>query len=564
MASDSSPSSGATLPAQAPQHGTYDDEAPPRSGKAKATTPLPWRQLIVLCLMRLSEPISLTFIFPFISDFVWDLGTTKERGELGMYVGIVESLFAVIQTLTVLQWARASDKYGRKPILINGLLGSSISSLCLGLSTTFPMLVLARCLSGALNGNVAIYKATIGEMTDRTNAARAFSLLPLMWSAGCTIGPLLGGYLSRPAKRYPEWFSTKQDGLLALSGVWERHPYLLPCIVAASFSWFSVILGIVFLEETEPRKVAAKQMRAAQRLQGERRPLLSSESSPSRQYTTDDEAAAAAATNDRTHQYDQQATEPEPQERGQGVLSLLKIQHIRRIMLSYGFLALMSISLDAVHVLYFWELISIGGLSFPSTITGTMMSTAGVFGVLLQLCAFPYLQKRLGTLPLYRITVSGFLLVPLIMPMANIIARAGLQVPKEHQGGFMQDVSASARVIVLLLAGTAMAIKTASCMAFSCNIILVNQAAALAPGAQMGTLNGLAQMASSSMFAFGPYAASSLFALSLEKHLLGGYLIWFVLFVVAACGLAVTMGLLDIENLVDRGEIDEDAANRRG
>jgi MFS family permease len=80
-----------------------------------------------------------------------------------------------------------------QPIILNGLIGSSLSTILLGLSTSLPMLIAARSLSGALNGNVAIFKSVIGESTDRSNAARAFGLLPLVWATGCTIGPLLGG-----------------------------------------------------------------------------------------------------------------------------------------------------------------------------------------------------------------------------------------------------------------------------------------------------------------------------------------------------------------------------------
>ena len=43
----------------------------------------------------------------------------------------------------------------------------------------------------------------------------------------------------------------------------------------------------------------------------------------------------------------------------------------------------------------------------------------------------------------------------------------------------------------------------------------------------LGTTNGLAQLTASSVRAFAPTAASSLFALSLELHTLGGWVGWF-------------------------------------
>lgn len=46
------------------------------------------------------------------------------------------------EALTVLQWSRLSDQVGRKPIMILGLFGSSVSILSFGLSRTFLWLVI--------------------------------------------------------------------------------------------------------------------------------------------------------------------------------------------------------------------------------------------------------------------------------------------------------------------------------------------------------------------------------------------------------------------------------------
>jgi len=63
---------------------------------------------------------------------------------------------------------------------------------------------------------------------------------------------------------------------------------------------------------------------------------------------------------------------------------------------------------------------------------------------------------------------------------------------------------------------------------FACNMILVN---ASAPERRsLGSVNGLAQMVTTSMRAVGPGLASSIFALSLQKGYLGGQLIWVYLF----------------------------------
>ena len=65
-----------------------------------------------------------------------------------------ESLFFLAESATVFHWGRASDRFGRKPILLLGPLGLSFMTLAFGLSSNFWMLVVFRCLQGMFNGNI--------------------------------------------------------------------------------------------------------------------------------------------------------------------------------------------------------------------------------------------------------------------------------------------------------------------------------------------------------------------------------------------------------------------------
>ena len=67
------------------------------------------------------------------------------------------SLYFAAQAVSVLQWSRLSDKVGRKPVLLGGLLGTIISSLLFGLSHSFWALVF-RCVvqvRGMVHSNLA-------------------------------------------------------------------------------------------------------------------------------------------------------------------------------------------------------------------------------------------------------------------------------------------------------------------------------------------------------------------------------------------------------------------------
>ncbi|KAJ7650801.1 MFS general substrate transporter [Roridomyces roridus] len=147
-------------------------------------TPLPKLQFSLILLAQVSEPLTSMSIFPYVNQLVSELDITGgDEKKVGYYAGL-ESLFFLTETMTVLQWSRASDYVGRKPILLIGLFGTALSILSFGLSRTFWMLVLSRCLCGLLCGNMGVMKSTMADLTDRTNRAQGFALVPITWALG--------------------------------------------------------------------------------------------------------------------------------------------------------------------------------------------------------------------------------------------------------------------------------------------------------------------------------------------------------------------------------------------
>lgn len=65
-----------------------------------------------------------------------------------------ESVFFLAECLTVVYFGRASDRYGRRPVLLLGPVGLALAMFGFGLSKRFWSLVVFRCLQGAFNGNI--------------------------------------------------------------------------------------------------------------------------------------------------------------------------------------------------------------------------------------------------------------------------------------------------------------------------------------------------------------------------------------------------------------------------
>ena len=73
-------------------------------------------------------------------------------------------MFFITECLTVVGWARLSDIYGRKPILLLAPLGLAVSMFGFGLSKAYWTLVLFRAFQGIFNGNIGVAKTALSEV----------------------------------------------------------------------------------------------------------------------------------------------------------------------------------------------------------------------------------------------------------------------------------------------------------------------------------------------------------------------------------------------------------------
>jgi hypothetical protein len=81
-----------------------------------------------------------------------------------------------------------------------------------------------------MNGGIGVMKSVVAEITDTTNIAKAWAIMPLSWTTGGTLGPLFGGILAHPAENYP--------GLFGSSDLMKQYPYLLACSIPAVYAAF--------------------------------------------------------------------------------------------------------------------------------------------------------------------------------------------------------------------------------------------------------------------------------------------------------------------------------------
>jgi MFS family permease len=204
--------------------------------------------LMVLFLVTMIDLIGFGIVIPFLTYLVEDLADSQGIVEVGIWVGILMTSYSAAQFLFSPIWGSISDRIGRRPVLMIGLVGNTVFFTMFGLANTLVVALIARFLAGVFNGNIAVARAYIGDVSTPKQLATRMGLIGAAFGLGFTIGPFIGGELSDPASRWSAFEST----------IFETYPYLLPCIAASVLSLLSLIVAYKNLPESLPVELRSK------------------------------------------------------------------------------------------------------------------------------------------------------------------------------------------------------------------------------------------------------------------------------------------------------------------
>ncbi len=140
-------------------------------------------------------------------------------------IGLLTAAYSLFQFISAPILGRLSDKYGRKKLLVISQLGTFLGFVLLGFANSLPLLFLARVIDGITGGNLSIAQAYIADSTDKQNRAKGMGLLGAAFGLGFIIGPSMGGLLS-------------------------QFGFAVPAFVAAGISLVTVIVTMLFLQES--------------------------------------------------------------------------------------------------------------------------------------------------------------------------------------------------------------------------------------------------------------------------------------------------------------------------
>ncbi len=132
-------------------------------------------------------------------------------------LGLLMASFSAMQFVFAPMWGSMSDRVGRRPILLLGLFGSTMSYVLFGLASSLgrdgsvlgmgpvPWLFIARIGAGIAGATISTAQAVIADCTGIEGRGRGMALIGAAFGIGFTFGPLIGAA------------STSEDALVGLN-----------------------------------------------------------------------------------------------------------------------------------------------------------------------------------------------------------------------------------------------------------------------------------------------------------------------------------------------------------
>ncbi|MDB2046158.1 MFS transporter [Clostridium perfringens] len=153
---------------------------------------------VFLCGMGFSiiSPVVPFLVEPYVSN----------TSEQAFFVTLLTSVYAVCVFFVAPGLGALSDRYGRRPILLICLLGSSIGYLIFGIGGSIWVLFLGRIIDGVTGGSISTIFAYFADITPKEERTKYFGWISAIAGIGAAIGPTLGGVLAKFGYAVPMYF----------------------------------------------------------------------------------------------------------------------------------------------------------------------------------------------------------------------------------------------------------------------------------------------------------------------------------------------------------------------
>src|SRR5436190_19467183 len=135
---------------------------------AQAERPFHKRPLLIIFVIIVVNLLGFGIIIPLLPFYASALNASP------FTIGLIFAAYSLCQLVASPILGEASDRYGRRPVLLFSLAGTVASFALLALAHSVTMLFLARIVDGLSGGNISTARAYIADVTPPEQRARAY------------------------------------------------------------------------------------------------------------------------------------------------------------------------------------------------------------------------------------------------------------------------------------------------------------------------------------------------------------------------------------------------------
>lgn len=155
------------------------------------------RRLGVLIAIAFVDMVGFMLVLPLLPFYALDLHATPFQ------IGLIYSAFSIAQIMSAPVWGRVSDRYGRRPALLIGLLAAAAAYVVFGFADSLWLLFASRFVQGAGGGTTGVAQAYVADTVEPSQRARALGWLSSATAAAMVIGPVIGTLGGRLGQHAP-------------------------------------------------------------------------------------------------------------------------------------------------------------------------------------------------------------------------------------------------------------------------------------------------------------------------------------------------------------------------
>jgi multidrug resistance protein len=155
--------------------------------------------LVIIFVTVFIDLLGFGIIIPLLPFYAQSFGASA------LTIGLLGTVFSLMQFLVAPFVGRWSDRIGRRPIILGGLLASAVAYVALALADSLVLIFAARIIGGIAGGNIPTAQAYIADITTHENRAKGMGLVGAAFGLGFIIGPAVGGVLTRFGPATPMW-----------------------------------------------------------------------------------------------------------------------------------------------------------------------------------------------------------------------------------------------------------------------------------------------------------------------------------------------------------------------